>query len=56
LATGLLWLQNAIRNIAIGILDGDFPRYISAVLSQTTKAKTTKLEDDQIAQGDGIVF
>lgn len=26
-----------------------------AVLSQTTKAKTTKLEDDQIAQGDGIV-
>lgn len=26
-----------------------------AILSQTTKAKTTKLEDDQIAQGDGIV-
>ncbi|MFA7286606.1 MAG: hypothetical protein WC052_03035 [Patescibacteria group bacterium] len=36
LATGFLWLQNAIRNFGFGIFAEDFPRYESSVLSQAT--------------------
>ncbi|PJE75786.1 hypothetical protein COV04_02480 [Candidatus Uhrbacteria bacterium CG10_big_fil_rev_8_21_14_0_10_48_11] len=36
LFTGLLWAQNAYRNAMIGFGVEDFPRFASAVMSQTT--------------------
>jgi len=36
LATGFLWLQNAVRNFGFGIFAENFPRYESSVLSQAT--------------------